>query len=318
MSVAAAPDLTEIEDRAEPGWLWDPARRRILWANAAAIAWFGGETLFDLLDRVFDPSEPAITRLASLAEADVDAAAAPLPPDPVTLDFPSLPGHPSLPVRCFRVSLADGRPALLVTGAPVPAIDEKAALRSTALDALPWPVILVAPDGRAIDANREALRLLPEECQADPGTLFPASALADLLARAAKAGTATLTAPIVTAFGPRELRLTARRLAEQTGDKPDHFAIAIEDVTERRALERALEPARLSRRSSPAPVTRPPAANLNETDARTFAHLGERIREVAASTAGPHNCRAANCRADDCRAANSHARAATTATGREA
>ena len=37
-----------------PAWLWDAERARIVWANAAGVAWFGGETLFDLIDYLAD------------------------------------------------------------------------------------------------------------------------------------------------------------------------------------------------------------------------------------------------------------------------
>ena len=62
-SASATPGLNDIEASSEPGWLWDPERHRVLWANEAAIAFLGGDTLFDVVDRLFDPSEPAVAAL---------------------------------------------------------------------------------------------------------------------------------------------------------------------------------------------------------------------------------------------------------------
>ena len=59
----AAPTLDELRDVPEAAWLWDPARARIVWANPAGIAFFGGESLFDLLDRPFDLEEPGVERI---------------------------------------------------------------------------------------------------------------------------------------------------------------------------------------------------------------------------------------------------------------
>ena len=49
-SVQEVPALDDLQSAAEPVWLWDAARRRIVWSNAPGLAFFGAETLFDLID----------------------------------------------------------------------------------------------------------------------------------------------------------------------------------------------------------------------------------------------------------------------------
>ena len=57
-----APGLDELLVSENPAWLWDGERARIVWANSAGTSWFGAETLFDLLDVVFDETEPGVAR----------------------------------------------------------------------------------------------------------------------------------------------------------------------------------------------------------------------------------------------------------------
>jgi PAS domain S-box-containing protein len=260
--------LNDVEASSEPGWLWDPERHRVLWANAAAIAFLGGDTLFDVVDRPFDPAEPAVTTLEQIAAASGDGAG------PVTarLHFPSLAGGPELTCRCHPHRLDDGRLCLLVIATGV-AVDPRAALRSNALDALPWPVIITNRNGELIDHNREARRLAGDDSEPVLAILIEAPEIDDLLARTAAAGTATLTTMAATGFGRREVRFTARRFGP---DSQPQFLIACEDVTERRGLERMLAGSRKPQAGAPAVA----APRLSETEARTFAYLGEQIRRA--------------------------------------
>jgi PAS domain S-box-containing protein len=269
VSAAATPGLNDIEASSEPGWLWDPERHRVLWANAAAVSFFDGDTLFDVLDRVFDPAEPAVGALCRIAESGDGSEAV----VDTTLHFPSLGGAPQLACRCYTRQLDDGRTCLLVVGTGGPGTDPKAALRSSALEALPWPVIITDRNGSLLDYNREAQRLAGEDSEPILATLIPVPEVDDLLDRTASAGTAILTTLAATAFGRREIRFTARRFAQ---DDPPRFLIAFEDVTERRGLERML--AAGGKTAPGAPHAPPP--KLSEAEARTFAYLGERIRRA--------------------------------------
>ena len=263
MSAPATPGLSEIEASAEPGWLWDPERHRVLWANAAAIAFFGGDTLFDVVDRVFDPAEPAVAALSRIGEAAVG----------LTLRFPSLRGAPELATRCYPHQLDDGRPCLLVIATSSEAADPKAALCSSAFEVLPWAVTITDGDGNLLAYNHEAQRLAGEDTEPVLATMISVPEVDDLLGRTAAAGTATLTTMTATAFGRREIRFTARRVGR---DDPPCYLIAFEDVTERRGLERMLA---AGRRTTSGEL-HPSRPKLSDADARTFAYLGERIRRA--------------------------------------
>ena len=67
MTVETAPSLDELNNATTAAWLWDGARLRIVWANAAAVAFFGCESLFDLIDMPFDEADPGAGRVAELA-----------------------------------------------------------------------------------------------------------------------------------------------------------------------------------------------------------------------------------------------------------
>ena len=53
MTRTEAPTLEDLRTLASAAWLWDGARGRIVWANPAGVAYFGGESVFDLIDRPF-------------------------------------------------------------------------------------------------------------------------------------------------------------------------------------------------------------------------------------------------------------------------
>ena len=57
-----APNLADYMSSERPAWLWDGERARIVWASAEGVRWFGGETLFDLIDQPFD-AEGSANRL---------------------------------------------------------------------------------------------------------------------------------------------------------------------------------------------------------------------------------------------------------------
>jgi hypothetical protein len=164
----------------------------------------GADTLFDLVDR---PSTRANRprRLQEVA-ASHDGAL------PVTTWLHS-PLAPELTCRCHPHRLEDGRLCLLVLGSGAAAADPKAALRSNALDALPWPVVITNRDGELIDHNREAQRLAGDDNEPVLATLIPGPEIEDLLARTAAAGTATLTTIAATGLPPRD-PLHARRFPD--------------------------------------------------------------------------------------------------------
>ena len=67
MAETVTPTLEELRDVPEAAWLWDGARARIVWANTQGISYFGGVSLFDLIDRPFDFLEPGVEQIALLS-----------------------------------------------------------------------------------------------------------------------------------------------------------------------------------------------------------------------------------------------------------
>ena len=51
-----------------PAWLWDGERRRLAWANRAALALFDEDSLLELIDRPFAPRDPMVAKLAEAAD----------------------------------------------------------------------------------------------------------------------------------------------------------------------------------------------------------------------------------------------------------
>ena len=54
--------VRRIAAETQPAWLWDGARGRIVFANAAALAHWGEASLTDLVDRRFSPGDPEAAR----------------------------------------------------------------------------------------------------------------------------------------------------------------------------------------------------------------------------------------------------------------
>src|SRR4051812_24205145 len=105
----AVPTLEDLRGSPDPAWLWDPARMRVVWGNPPGITYFGGETVFDLLDRPFDTVEPGVEQIVGLGSTLKRGEER-----RVFLQFPSSGNEAPLSCRCFVHSLSDGRPGLLV------------------------------------------------------------------------------------------------------------------------------------------------------------------------------------------------------------
>lgn len=239
---------------AEPAWLWDWQMARVVWANAAGLAFFGCETLFDLIDRPFDPAEPGVEAIGE-AGARLRRGQA----QPAQLLFPSAGKASPLAVTCHVHTLPDGRPGLLVAARGAGAGDGQVAATAlaAAFDVLPNAAIVIARDGRVLHANAAAVKLLGAHA---------ASLAGELLARAELAGTASVIRPVATLTGKRDLRITVK-LLPQPGEA---FAVVLaDDVTARRALEKQMMPAAAT------PVAE---QKLSREEAETFVTLGKVLR----------------------------------------
>ena len=237
MSERTTPDIEDLEERETPCFLWDSGRLRIVWANAAGLEIFAADTLFDLIDRPFHTSEPGAARIAELG-----AELEPGSPRRELLSFPSTGEPEPIAVTCFRHRLADGRPGVLVVGQR-PAGERRALLppdMAQAFAALPVAALLVEADGAISQHNRAAAAFIGHLEERTLAELFgDAAAAMEFAHRLRSAGTLSHVRAMVLPIGRRDVRMVAGMLDGEPGEG-ERFAITLEDVTERRALERSL------------------------------------------------------------------------------
>ncbi|PZF76619.1 hypothetical protein DK847_12535 [Aestuariivirga litoralis] len=282
MADAATPTLEDLRDVPEAAWLWDAGRGRIVWANPAAIAFFGGASLFDLIDRPFDEQEPGVEALMNLSRSLHRGQV-----ETVELKFPSAASEVPLTCRCMIHALADGRPGVLAVarstaGAGLARADADMA---AAFDLLPSAAILVGRDGGFRHLNAAAQLLLGANQRGALGDLLGEQAQADqLLARIGAAGTVVQHRALAVRIGIRDIRLTARRLNREA-EGAAFAMLLLDDVTERRALELKLSGAEPAAAAAAAPQAAPPppgaaaagSGALSEADAAAFEKLGKTL-----------------------------------------
>ena len=268
MTRPEAPTLEDLRSLASPAWLWDGARGRIVWANPAGVAYFSGESLFDLIDRPFDLAEPGVEQITGLSKKLSRGQV-----ESTLLHFPSSGHTVPLPCRCTIHALADGRAGLLVIAAsPSDAASEipteKLAL---AFDLLPAAAAFMGREGSLHRLNAAARLLLGADQRASLSALIEDSSLADdLLTRLASTGTISDVRRLRTKIGQRDIRLTLQKL--DTAADPVAFAmVLLDDITERRALERTI--------SNRLQDTRP---QLGAAEAEAFHQLGKVLTESVA------------------------------------
>ncbi len=256
------PTLEDLRDDPHAAWLWDGTRARIVWANAAGIAFFGGGTLFDLIDRPFDRAESGVARIASLLKSLTRGQS-----ESLLLHFPSA-GSAPVPCKCLVHALTDGRPGILVITEPVRQVPS--AEIALAFGLLPTPAVLLAEDGRILNLNEAAEHLLGDLQTAALAEVLADKSLGDdLMSRAAKAGTVSIVHTTPARVGPRDLRITLKRLTPPA----EGYVMTLDDVTERRALEQKL--------------AAPKSNTMTATDAAAFEKLGEVLKAETALPVKP-------------------------------
>ncbi len=276
MGQAGLPTLEDLRDLPQPAWLWDSERARIVWANKASIGYFGGETLFDLLDRPFDPVEAGVESLGALANrlrrGEIRKA---------ILHFPSTAAVAPLSCQCALHALADARTGLLVVGLPASATAAgQSGELARAFSDLPFPCLLLS-QGTVTFANAAAERLFSIAQRSSVSRLLGGiDAAQDFLHRVTAAGTFGMTKKLDTIFGEREIRLTAKFMPVEKGAEAV-ILLVCEDVTDRRALERQLG---VAAASLPAPV--PSELGFSPADVQSFEALGKSLR-TEKTPAGP-------------------------------
>jgi PAS domain S-box-containing protein len=271
-----------------PAWLWDGERARIVWANPQGVRWFGGETLFDLIDQPFDAEDEAVVRIRALAHDLPSGETA-----RETLRLPSAAGEAAARCRCSVHRLADGRPGLLVAledGAQVERLPQ--VLANAMLMALPLGALLVSAEGKVRFANTAA-RTLVEADRFDSlaRLIADGDSAKRLLSQASAMRLASAVVPIPTRYGRREIRVTAKLMEPAVG-AGGAILMLLDDVTDRRILERALAGAGAPGvKAVPATAGGTPtsataeAHRLDEAERRTFEALAAAILRGAETPA---------------------------------
>ncbi len=262
-------------------WLWDNERLRVVWANRPAVEAFAAETLFDVLDLRFEASEPGVREIARLAGALSSET-----PASARLTLQAFRDGQPFHARLQPHPLPDGRGGVVIAARGADAADQREALRIAALDALPTPVAVVNREGEIIDANREAAALLGRDGAALTGEslaklMGETAGLSRLVQEVARTGIANRVIDANTRFGVRTLRLIARRLDAEG----DAVVVTIDDITERRALERELDRTRAG--ETPFPLGRPPVRPLAREEEEAFNRLGAALRAATPAVGEP-------------------------------
>ncbi len=229
MTIKTAPSLDDLLNTDTPAWLWDGARMRIVWANPAGIGLFGCDSLFDLIDTPFDETDPGVGRVHELAKTvKRDESWQEM------ISFASAINEDPFSVTVHVHALADGRNGLLMVteerADPVAGTGSDNGLAHSVLETLPVATLICDALGSIEYANIAARQIFGDN---KPAFSESGEAIAKLLDRATRAGVAAATMPVETGFGTRQVRCTAKPLTQSGG-----FSIVVEDVTDRRALER--------------------------------------------------------------------------------
>ncbi len=228
-----AHSLKSLKSSASKAWLWDIERIRIVWANGPGIAFFEGQSLFDLIDRPFDPQEPGIESIKTAAAQMTGAGSV-----DVNLVFPSAGQTSPVACTCSPYALSDGRTGILVvetvTALPEVAGGEATSALQQAFKLLPTAMAFLTKDGTITYCNDSAEGLLPIGNGGSITDLLPDDRMATALQRLTGTSVVSVTGRMKGRFGERDVKVTLRRLP----DSGSEFAFAIfEDITERRILE---------------------------------------------------------------------------------
>lgn len=254
-----APSLDELSNANKAAWLWDGARLRIVWANPAAVGFFGCESLFDLIDMPFDEADPGVGRVAELAGFVRSGESW-----QEVVSFASAVSDAPFSVTLHVHELADGRDGLLMIAdsplSPAALEADNSAHAGSVLEALPVATMICDENAAIGYANAMARNLFGETMMPSVLEFGEKDVPGKVFDRARRAGIASSIITMATGFGNREIKVTAKPLTlpDETAEK---FTLVLEDVTERRALERRLPIAGNPASAAPSAAKQPPTAN---------------------------------------------------------
>ncbi len=229
------PDDVRGWDRLKrPVWVFDPASRRGLYANPAALELWGAETQDELLARDFSSlSQTVITRLDRLAAATAGGGQ-------LTERWTFYPNGQPVTVKATisTLVLTDGGTALLFEAHPTDVAEEERraveALRHTSS-----PTTLFDAGGRALFANPAAFAAYGAEAVPFIAR-FEDLAEGETVFRRVLAGEAVSTlAQVTTLAGPRAHHMDARQVTDPVTGAVS-LLLSERDVTAQVEAERAL------------------------------------------------------------------------------
>ncbi len=221
-------DLRQSEDAA---WLWDGKRGRLVWANPPGIKAFGGASVFDLIDRPFDASEPALQVIAELVSSLTRGEA-----KPCELQFPSLGEEANFSCQATLHALADGRDGVLVICPKPQVIITEAGF--SAFHEMPVAAVYFNRAGEFGQANLAASQIFNAKSHGSFNRLLLDQGRAvSLLQRLEATPLVSSVEEISGLTGKRDARLTLRRLSDAKGP---YGLLVLDDITERRQMERSL------------------------------------------------------------------------------
>ncbi len=241
-------DIETLKSKADPAWLWDFERGRIVWANRAGIVFWGEDTLFDLLDYRFDSAGATVKKIREIAEKLEKNEGG----EDEVIFFPE--AGQLVKCICRIAPLEGGRNGLLLAAKRTRGKGQEAGGELFAAIANNSPFALGVFDraGRLIYANRALQDIFgaaePETGEGHNGQkggfklgewLGDEDDAYALVSRILLVGSHSEARMMHTRFGPRTQRITARRLALEEGETA--LLIYFHDIEDRRRYEMELE-----------------------------------------------------------------------------
>lgn len=194
-------------------WVWDHDRRRIVWANDAALRFWGEGSLLDLIERDFAPADPATVQFAQLLHAAVTAEGSEVR---VRLLLTPVGRPQRVEATAARFALSDGRTGLRIEAIPVATGAAQGSDRMREIfETAPQATALFAEDGSLLVQNTAADFIFGTEALSGLAQRYGARKTArDALRALLISGSFSHTTMLNTRVGPRRHRVTMRRMLD--------------------------------------------------------------------------------------------------------
>ena len=210
------PTLEDLRQTASAAWLWDGARGRVVWATPAGIALFECHSLFDLVDRHFDPHEPGVARILDLSRNLGRGES-----QRALLHFPSSGIIEPLVCQTYIHALADGRSGVLAVleagGGSVKSSNLPMAAKQQpdVFASLPVALLVCDAEGRIQHANAAAKALVGRDDLRSLVQLFDrADSAEEILRQVIERGAVTTQTSHAMPQGLQSLKLAMTRASD--------------------------------------------------------------------------------------------------------